>query len=263
MSQVCKDWTGSLPLCLNISVDPPDVIKISPCARMECWIGRYFTPLLLFFLNFCFYLSFMWLSYFTKGAFGWGILEGGMGTGIWSLCFFSWFCFTFLGKSFSNASIMKLKLDFLLPYKMVGFRKFLPFQLLFFFVTDFLIDYFLLLQLLLLLLLHAAGFSCHHSSSFFFAFTFSRPSRASFLFSTKKRLMQSLNLFVFVLFILKNLNELSFRCDLMTKPGLYLFQMSFLIFLTKISKSPNPNPSPLFSHCLDKITAPDVNAFAG
>lgn len=31
----------ALVLCLNISVDPPDVIKISPCARMECWIGAY------------------------------------------------------------------------------------------------------------------------------------------------------------------------------------------------------------------------------
>lgn len=29
----------ALVLCLNISVDPPDVIKISPCARMECWTG--------------------------------------------------------------------------------------------------------------------------------------------------------------------------------------------------------------------------------
>ena len=25
-------------LCLNIGVDPPDVIKISPCARLECWV---------------------------------------------------------------------------------------------------------------------------------------------------------------------------------------------------------------------------------
>ncbi|KAI7750720.1 hypothetical protein M8C21_013022 [Ambrosia artemisiifolia] len=35
--------TGSvvLVLCLNISVDPPDVIKISPCARMECWIDPF------------------------------------------------------------------------------------------------------------------------------------------------------------------------------------------------------------------------------
>jgi regulator-associated protein of mTOR len=29
-----------LVLCLNVGVDPPDVIKISPCARMECWIGE-------------------------------------------------------------------------------------------------------------------------------------------------------------------------------------------------------------------------------
>ena len=29
----------ALVLCLNIGVDPPDVIKITPCARMECWIG--------------------------------------------------------------------------------------------------------------------------------------------------------------------------------------------------------------------------------
>ncbi|KAH8505907.1 hypothetical protein H0E87_012926, partial [Populus deltoides] len=32
-----KTGCVALVLCLNISVDPPDVIKISPCARMECW----------------------------------------------------------------------------------------------------------------------------------------------------------------------------------------------------------------------------------
>ncbi|KAF3776242.1 Regulatory-associated protein of TOR 1 [Nymphaea thermarum] len=31
----------ALVLCLNISVDPPDVIKISPCARLECWIDPF------------------------------------------------------------------------------------------------------------------------------------------------------------------------------------------------------------------------------
>ncbi|XP_052176881.1 regulatory-associated protein of TOR 1-like isoform X3 [Diospyros lotus] len=31
----------AIVLCLNISVDPPDVIKISPCARMECWIDPF------------------------------------------------------------------------------------------------------------------------------------------------------------------------------------------------------------------------------
>jgi regulator-associated protein of mTOR len=35
-----KTGCVALVLCLNISVDPPDVIKISPCARMECWIGK-------------------------------------------------------------------------------------------------------------------------------------------------------------------------------------------------------------------------------
>lgn len=42
MSSVIQLKTGcvALVLCLNIGVDPPDVIKISPCARMECWIGE-------------------------------------------------------------------------------------------------------------------------------------------------------------------------------------------------------------------------------
>jgi len=42
MNFVVQMKTGcvALVLCLNISVDPPDVIKISPCARMECWIGN-------------------------------------------------------------------------------------------------------------------------------------------------------------------------------------------------------------------------------
>jgi hypothetical protein len=29
----------SLVLCLNIGVDPPDIIKTSPCAKLECWTG--------------------------------------------------------------------------------------------------------------------------------------------------------------------------------------------------------------------------------
>ncbi|GMI93061.1 hypothetical protein like AT3G08850 [Hibiscus trionum] len=36
-----KTGCVALVLCLNISVDPPDVIKISPCARMECWIDPF------------------------------------------------------------------------------------------------------------------------------------------------------------------------------------------------------------------------------
>ena len=35
-----KTGCVALVLCLNIGVDPPDIIKISPCARIECWIGR-------------------------------------------------------------------------------------------------------------------------------------------------------------------------------------------------------------------------------
>lgn len=33
-----KTTAVAMVLCLNIGVDPPDVIKISPCARLECWI---------------------------------------------------------------------------------------------------------------------------------------------------------------------------------------------------------------------------------
>ncbi|KAF8648795.1 hypothetical protein HU200_064494 [Digitaria exilis] len=36
-----KTGCVALVLCLNISVDPPDVIKISPCARMECWMDPF------------------------------------------------------------------------------------------------------------------------------------------------------------------------------------------------------------------------------
>ncbi|XP_037433769.1 regulatory-associated protein of TOR 1-like isoform X3 [Triticum dicoccoides] len=39
-----KTGCVALVLCLNISVDPPDVIKISPCARMECWIDPFSMP---------------------------------------------------------------------------------------------------------------------------------------------------------------------------------------------------------------------------
>ncbi|KAL7595650.1 hypothetical protein Lser_V15G31323 [Lactuca serriola] len=36
-----KTGCVALVLCLNISVDRPNVIKISPCARMECWIDPF------------------------------------------------------------------------------------------------------------------------------------------------------------------------------------------------------------------------------
>ncbi|KAG2481635.1 hypothetical protein PVAP13_J096570 [Panicum virgatum] len=40
-TNLMKTGCVALVLCLNISVDPPDVIKISPCARMECWIDPF------------------------------------------------------------------------------------------------------------------------------------------------------------------------------------------------------------------------------
>lgn len=34
-----------LVLCLNIGFDPPDVVKIKKCARLECWIDPLSIPL--------------------------------------------------------------------------------------------------------------------------------------------------------------------------------------------------------------------------
>ncbi|KAK4532709.1 hypothetical protein CCYA_CCYA13G3566 [Cyanidiococcus yangmingshanensis] len=36
-----KTAAVALILCLNVGVDPPDVIKPTPCARMECWIDPF------------------------------------------------------------------------------------------------------------------------------------------------------------------------------------------------------------------------------
>ncbi|CAM6047767.1 unnamed protein product, partial [Sphagnum compactum] len=41
MKDRMKTGCVALVLCLNVGVDPPDVIKISPCARMECWIDPF------------------------------------------------------------------------------------------------------------------------------------------------------------------------------------------------------------------------------
>jgi hypothetical protein len=38
-SKKMKTVSVALVLCLNVGVDPPDIIKTSPCARLECWIG--------------------------------------------------------------------------------------------------------------------------------------------------------------------------------------------------------------------------------
>ncbi|KAL6040813.1 regulatory-associated protein of TOR 1 [Balamuthia mandrillaris] len=44
MKQRMKTVSVALVMCLNIGVDPPDVIKTSPCARLECWIDPFSQP---------------------------------------------------------------------------------------------------------------------------------------------------------------------------------------------------------------------------
>lgn len=31
-------------ICLNIGVDPPDVVKTNPCAKLECWLDPTALP---------------------------------------------------------------------------------------------------------------------------------------------------------------------------------------------------------------------------
>ena len=38
MRERMKTVSVALVVCLNVGVDPPDVTKTQPCARMECWI---------------------------------------------------------------------------------------------------------------------------------------------------------------------------------------------------------------------------------
>ncbi|KAJ3644718.1 hypothetical protein Zmor_022428 [Zophobas morio] len=38
MKERMKTVSVALVLCLNVGVDPPDVLKTQPCARLECWI---------------------------------------------------------------------------------------------------------------------------------------------------------------------------------------------------------------------------------
>jgi regulatory associated protein of mTOR len=46
-----KTVSVALVLCLNVGVDPPDLIKIDPCARLECWFGKYFVNISLIILT--------------------------------------------------------------------------------------------------------------------------------------------------------------------------------------------------------------------
>ncbi|RUS18731.1 hypothetical protein BC937DRAFT_88408 [Endogone sp. FLAS-F59071] len=39
-----KTVNGLLVVCLNIGVDPPDIVKTNPCAKLECWIDPFTLP---------------------------------------------------------------------------------------------------------------------------------------------------------------------------------------------------------------------------
>jgi regulator-associated protein of mTOR len=36
-----KTVSAALVMCLNIGVDPPDVIKTSHSSKLECWISKH------------------------------------------------------------------------------------------------------------------------------------------------------------------------------------------------------------------------------
>jgi len=39
-----KTVSAALVLCLNIGVDPPDIVKTNPCAKLECWVDTTAHP---------------------------------------------------------------------------------------------------------------------------------------------------------------------------------------------------------------------------
>jgi len=41
MKDRLKTLHAILSVCLNIGVDPPDLIKVDPCARTECWTDPF------------------------------------------------------------------------------------------------------------------------------------------------------------------------------------------------------------------------------
>jgi regulator-associated protein of mTOR len=44
MRERLKTVSVALVLCLNIGIDPPDVVKTSPCAKLECWVDPLSLP---------------------------------------------------------------------------------------------------------------------------------------------------------------------------------------------------------------------------
>lgn len=57
LSLQMKTVSVALVLCLNVGVDPPDIVKTQPCARLECWIGCAFTHNFQFSINLIDYRS--------------------------------------------------------------------------------------------------------------------------------------------------------------------------------------------------------------
>jgi hypothetical protein len=39
-----KTLNAGMFICLNIGVDPPDIVKTNPCAKLECWLDPTALP---------------------------------------------------------------------------------------------------------------------------------------------------------------------------------------------------------------------------
>ncbi|EMR10687.1 hypothetical protein PNEG_00838 [Pneumocystis murina B123] len=44
MRERLKTVSAALCICMNIGVDPPDIVKTTPCAKLECWIDPFSLP---------------------------------------------------------------------------------------------------------------------------------------------------------------------------------------------------------------------------
>ena len=44
MRERLKTVSVALVLCLNIGIDPPDIVKTTPCAKFECWVDPFAMP---------------------------------------------------------------------------------------------------------------------------------------------------------------------------------------------------------------------------
>ena len=59
-----KTVSAALVMCLNIGVDPPDVVKTSQSSKLECWISKSLNS---FFININKLLIFkLFYSYFIQ-----------------------------------------------------------------------------------------------------------------------------------------------------------------------------------------------------